>query len=117
MCFASTVAFSPISYKLGEIPLYFVEPPSMETTHRPSPSYSLTLRIEYPNRVKTLGSVTSIIGEQGGDIGAVDIVKTSRESITRDITFSAADYEHGQRIIQSVRGVADVDIVNVSDRT
>jgi malate dehydrogenase (oxaloacetate-decarboxylating) len=89
----------------------------METSYRPSPSYSLTLRIEYPNRVKTLGSVTSAIGEQGGDIGAIDIVKTSRGSITRDITFSAADYEHGQKIIQVIRTLPDVDIVNVSDRT
>jgi len=89
----------------------------METTFRPSPSYSLTLRIEYPNTVRTLGRVTSIIGERGGDIGAVDIVKTSRETITRDITFSAAHYEHAQEIIAAVRQIEGIDVVNVSDRT
>ncbi|HEX8551886.1 MAG TPA: NAD-dependent malic enzyme [Abditibacteriaceae bacterium] len=86
-------------------------------SYRPSPSYSLTLRIEYPNRVKTLGTVTSAIGEAGGDIGAIDIVKTARGSITRDITFAASDYEHGQKIINVVRALGSVDIVNVSDRT
>jgi malate dehydrogenase (oxaloacetate-decarboxylating) len=86
-------------------------------SYRPSPSYSLTLRIEYPNRVKTLGTVTSTIGEAGGDIGAIDIVKTARGSITRDITFAASDYEHGQKIIDAVRALGSVDIVNVSDRT
>jgi malate dehydrogenase (oxaloacetate-decarboxylating) len=90
-------------------------------SQRPSPSYSLTLRIEYPNTVGMLGRVTSIIGEQGGDIGAIDIVQTStgvgRRSITRDITFSAVDYAHGQTIIQAVRGLDDIDVVSVSDRT
>lgn len=89
----------------------------MVTTPRPSPSYSLTLRIEYPNKVGMLGLVTSVIGDLGGDIGAVDIVHTTRGAITRDITFSAADYEHGQQIIMAVRGIEGIDVVHVSDRT
>lgn len=90
---------------------------SMETSARPSPSYSLTLRIEYPNHVGMLGRITSVIGERGGDIGAVDIVQTTRRSITRDITFATADYEHGQDIINAVRAIEGVDVVHLSDRT
>lgn len=84
---------------------------------RPSASYSLTLRIEYPNTVGMLGRLTSIIGESGGDIGSVDIARTTRSTITRDITFSSSDYEHGQRIIAAVRSIEGVDVVHVSDRT
>jgi malate dehydrogenase (oxaloacetate-decarboxylating) len=84
---------------------------------RPSPSYSLTLRIEYPNSPGMLGRVTSIIGEAGGDIGAIDIVTTARGNITRDITFSTANHEHGQKIIDAVRALPKIDVVNVSDRT
>ena len=83
---------------------------------RPSPSYSMTLRIEYPNEVGIMGRVTSVIGEAGGDVGAIDIVAGTRESTTRDITFSAADYEHGQAVIAAVRAIPTVDIVQVSDR-
>jgi malate dehydrogenase (oxaloacetate-decarboxylating) len=89
----------------------------METFSRPSPSYSLTLRIESPNRVGTLGRVTSVIGEHGGDIGAIDIVRTEREFVTREITFAARDYEHAQSVVQAVRAVDSINIVNVSDRT
>ena len=64
-----------------------------------------------------LGRITSTIGEHGGDIGAIDIVKSTRQAITRDITFSAANYEHGREIIDAVRGIGNVDIVHVSDRT
>jgi len=84
---------------------------------RPSPSYSLTLRVEYPNQVGMLGRITSLIGELGGDIGAIDIVQTTKGAMTRDITFSASDIAHGDSIIRAVREIGDVDIVQVSDRT
>jgi len=84
---------------------------------RPNPSYSLTLRIEYPNQVGMLGRITSLIGTAGGDIGAIDIVQSAKGAMTRDITFSAADEVHGKAIVESVRQVEGVDIVQVSDRT
>ena len=84
---------------------------------RTSPSYSLTLRIEYPNQVGMLGRITSLVGEMGGDIGAIDIVQTTKGAMTRDITFSASDIAHGDTIIQAVRKIGEVDIVQVSDRT
>jgi malate dehydrogenase (oxaloacetate-decarboxylating) len=64
-----------------------------------------------------LGRVTSVIGESGGDIGAIDIVKTTRQTITRDITFSATDEAHARAIIVAVRAIDGIDVVHVSDRT
>lgn len=84
---------------------------------RTSPSYSLTLRVEYANTVGTLGRITSLIGEMDGDIGAIDIVKSGKGFMTRDLTFSAADVEHGRAIIEGVSHIPGVDIVQVSDRT
>jgi malate dehydrogenase (oxaloacetate-decarboxylating) len=84
---------------------------------RPSPSYSLTLRIEYSNKLGMLGRITSLIGDAGGDIGAIDIVQSTKGAMTRDITFAAADVEHGRTIIEAVRQLGNVDIVQVSDRT
>lgn len=83
----------------------------------PSPSYSLTLRIEYPNSLGMLGRITSLIGQMGGDIGAIDIVQSAPRVMQRDITFSARDVEHGRHIIAEVRELEGVDVVNVSDRT
>ena len=64
-----------------------------------------------------LGRITSLVGEMGGDIGAIDIVQTTKGAMTRDITFSASDIAHGEEIIRAVRRVEDVDVVGVSDRT
>ncbi len=82
-----------------------------------SASYSLTLRVEMVNQPGMLGRVTSEIGAVGGDIGAVDIVRVSPERIVRDITVNARDDSHGSEIIERVRHIEGVRVVNVSDRT
>lgn len=83
----------------------------------PSPSYSITIRLRYPDRAGQLGCITSAIGALGGSIGAVDIVSTSKTTKTRDITVNARDVAHGERIVEHVRSLDEVEIVNVSDRT
>jgi malate dehydrogenase (oxaloacetate-decarboxylating) len=83
----------------------------------PSASYSLTVRIEVVNRPGMLGKVTSAIGKAGGDIGAVDLVEVGRTTMTRDISFKATDEKHGQQIVDRVRAIGGVRVVNVSDRT
>jgi malate dehydrogenase (oxaloacetate-decarboxylating) len=64
-----------------------------------------------------LGRVASAIGEAGGDIGAVDLVETTRERTERDITVKCRDSSHAQRIVSRLKHVAGVRVVNVSDRT
>src|SRR5881296_796643 len=83
----------------------------------PSASYSLTVRLEITNRPGMLGRVTSAIGKAGGDIGAIDLVQVGKTTITRDLTFKARDEGHGQQIVDRIRGVRAVKVVNVSDRT
>ena len=83
----------------------------------PSASYSLTLRVRLSNRAGTLGELTTAIGRAGGDIGAIDIVSVSSDSITRDITVNAGSSEHGEQIVEAVRDIDGVEVINVSDRT
>jgi malate dehydrogenase (oxaloacetate-decarboxylating) len=83
----------------------------------PSASYSLTVRLAITNRPGMLGRVASAIGDAGGDIGAVDLVESSRERVVRDITIKARDSEHGQHVVARLRAIVGVRVVNVSDRT
>ena len=83
----------------------------------PSASYSLTMRIEIPSTPGAFAQVAGAIAEAQGDVGAIDLVRVTRDHTVRDITVSAADSDHGQRIVDAVRKVAGVTIVNVSDRT
>ena len=83
----------------------------------PSASYSLTLRVELPHRAGSLGKILTAIGEAEGLIGAVDIVRMGQEKSTRDITVSARDSEHEQKIVEVVEELPETQVLNVSDRT
>jgi len=83
----------------------------------PSASYSLTLRVEFPHQAGSLGKILTAVGDAGGMVGAVDIVRMGERRTVRDITVNARDSEHGQRVVMAVEELPEVTVVNVSDRT
>jgi malate dehydrogenase (oxaloacetate-decarboxylating) len=83
----------------------------------PSASYSLTIRIVVPSAPGSFARVAGAIGEAGGDLGAIDLVRAGREGTVRDITVNAGDSEHGKRIVEAVRALDGVDVQSISDRT
>ena len=89
----------------------------MTTTLSPSESYSITMRLEIQNKVGMLGKVTTAIGTVGGDIGAVDLSGHGKGTVIRDVTARANGIEHAQKIINAVKEIPGVKVINVSDRT
>jgi malate dehydrogenase (oxaloacetate-decarboxylating) len=83
----------------------------------PSPSYSILMRVELPTKPGMLGKVTSAIGKAGGDIGAVDIAGFTKGTTLRDIIVSVADIPMGQQVVDQVKKVKGVKVLNVTDRT
>ena len=83
----------------------------------PTASHSLTVRLQILNKPGMLGKVTSAIGKGGGDIGGIDLVEVGRTTITRDLTFKASDERHGGQVVERLRALEGVTVVNVSDRT
>src|SRR5512135_1409085 len=89
----------------------------MTTTLAPSESYSITMRLEIQNKVGMLGKVTTAIGEVGGDIGAIDLSGHGKGTVIRDVTARARGIDHAQEIINTMKQIPGVKVVNVSDRT
>jgi malate dehydrogenase (oxaloacetate-decarboxylating) len=89
----------------------------VNTTLQPSASYSQTLRLKINNKPGMLGKVTSLIGEQGADIGAVDIAGFEKDFIVRDITVNVRDDSHGEAVVKALKSMKDIEVVHVSDRT
>jgi malate dehydrogenase (oxaloacetate-decarboxylating) len=84
---------------------------------QPSASYSLILRTETSSQPGTLGRVTTAIGQEGGDIGAIDIVRVGGGKMVRDLTVAARDEAHAEEIVQRVRTLDGVSVLHVTDRT
>ncbi len=64
-----------------------------------------------------LGQLTSAIGGLGGDIRGIDIVRVDRGAIVRDITVLAADAAHAQQLVEMMKGLTGVEVLEYSDRT
>jgi malate dehydrogenase (oxaloacetate-decarboxylating) len=83
----------------------------------PSPSYSILMRVELLTKPGMLGKVTSAIGKGGGDIGAIDIVGFTKNSTIRDLIVNVPDILMGQKVVDKVRQIRGVQVLNVTDRT
>jgi malate dehydrogenase (oxaloacetate-decarboxylating) len=62
-----------------------------------------------------LGKITTAIGAIGGSIDAIDIVHSSRELITRDITIHSRNEAHGHEIVEMIKKIKGITVRYVSD--
>ena len=83
----------------------------------PNSSFSVTLRLQIPNRVGMLASVTQAIAATGGNLGQIDLIEQSRQESIRDLTVDAASTEHAETIVQAVKELPDIQVIDVYDRT
>lgn len=79
-------------------------------------AYTLTLRCQIENRPGMLGRLTTLIGEVGGDIGAIDIVRAERNILIRDITVRVQDEQHGEQLVAAINTLQNIKVLQVSDR-
>jgi malate dehydrogenase (oxaloacetate-decarboxylating) len=86
-------------------------------TLTPNSSFSLTLRLQIPNRVGMLASVTQAIANSGGNLGQIDLIEQTRQLSIRDLTVDAASTEHAETIVQAIKALPDIQVLNFYDRT
>jgi malate dehydrogenase (oxaloacetate-decarboxylating) len=84
----------------------------------PSAQFSLTLRVELPQRPSgVLGRVTAAITRAGGAIVAVDTVEAGGDHTLREITVECSSVEHRGEVITAVQSVRPARVVEITDRT
>ncbi|MCL1475572.1 malic enzyme-like NAD(P)-binding protein [Argonema antarcticum] len=83
----------------------------------PNSSFSVTLRLELPNRTGMLASVTQAIASVGGNLGQIDLIEQTRQISIRELTIDASSSEHEEKIVQAVKTLPDVTVLEVYDRT
>jgi malate dehydrogenase (oxaloacetate-decarboxylating) len=83
----------------------------------PSASFSATLRVHLDNRPGSFARLAQAIGEAGGLLGAIDLVRVEKDKKVRDVTVLAANERHIERIVEAVGVLPGIDVDHVSDRT
>ncbi len=78
---------------------------------------AITLRVKIPQQKGSLANLMSTIAEQGGDIGAIDIIRADKAFLTRDITVMTAGDEHADAIVAHIQKLENYELLSTSDRT
>ncbi len=89
---------------------------SLDFMH-PSASFSATIRVRIDNHPGAFARLAAAVGEAGGLLGAIDLVRVERDTKIRDVNVLADNELHLQEIVDAVHSVESVEVVNVSDRT
>ncbi len=83
----------------------------------PNPSYSVTLRLRIPNQAGTLAQVTQAIAEVGGSLGNIELIERDLKFLLRDITVDASSDKHADKIVDAVKALDHIEVLDVADRT
>lgn len=80
-------------------------------------SNSIIVRLKLLNTSAVLPKAMDVIGEKGGNIGAIDIVRFEENHVIRDVTIDTADENHAKEIVESLGNLKNIEVIHVSDRT
>ena len=81
-----------------------------------SPSTSLTIRTQIAAQIGNFGRVVAAIGAAGAEVGGVDIVRSTKSAVTRDITVYVRDAAHGEAIVAALNALDGIEVQSTSDR-
>src|SRR5436190_1106849 len=91
--------------------------PSVANRAIPSAGFSITIRVAVPADASAIGRLTTCVGEAGGIVTALDVVDSDQLSVLVDVTCDAADSDHANQVVESLRALPGVEVRKVSDRT
>ncbi|MCL6598760.1 MAG: NAD-dependent malic enzyme, partial [Alicyclobacillus macrosporangiidus] len=77
---------------------------------------SLILRLKISTDA-AFSQVATAIGEAGGDIIAVDVIRVEKDHVIRDVTVNVHNDAHRERVVESLAQRPGIEVINVSDRT
>ncbi len=82
-----------------------------------SASFSATLRVHLDDRPGSFAELARAVGDAGGSLDAIDLVRVEGGRKVRDVTVQATNAEHIGEIVDAVSRVEGVHVDHVSDRT
>ena len=82
-----------------------------------SAQFSTTLRVHLDDRPGSFARLAQAIGDSGGLLDAIDLVRVEPGKKVRDVTVLATGQAHEEAIVAAVRALDGIEVEQVSDRT
>ncbi|GAB6158515.1 malate oxidoreductase [Desulfotomaculum varum] len=79
-------------------------------------SLNITIRLKLSNRPGTLARVLNVIAEEGGSLGAIDLVAASPATVTRDLMVRLRERDHLPELLEALQAIPGVQVIRVADR-
>jgi malate dehydrogenase (oxaloacetate-decarboxylating) len=83
----------------------------------PSPSYTITMRVEVPASQRATSMLVAAVAEAGAAVMGVDIAHSTTTKLVVDVTCDTVDGEHGDRVVEALNALDGVKVLKVSDST
>ncbi|MFN8120841.1 MAG: malic enzyme-like NAD(P)-binding protein [Thermoleophilia bacterium] len=77
---------------------------------------SLTLRTVMPAATGSFGQLARLIGEAGAQVGAVDIVRSTKADVTRDVQVRVRDAAHADAVIAAIGALDGFSVEGTASR-
>ena len=84
---------------------------------RPTPGHAITMRVSAPAGFSATSELTAAAAEAGAEITALDIIGSTHQNITVDITCNTEGDDHAAQVADAVNALPGVEVGKVSDRT
>ncbi len=76
---------------------------------------SVIVRAEFPVGADVLSSAMTAVTMAGGEVGGMDTVRSTRETITRDVVIHGADEAACEEIVKTLRGISGIEVLDVTN--
>lgn len=78
---------------------------------------SFIVRIEMDTEKTQFGKVATVVSDNGGDMIAIDVIRTNQHVTVRDLTITVSEVSLIKPLIAKIESLAGIRIIHVSDRT
>ena len=82
----------------------------------PAATYTFSFQAQYPNKPGMLAKIAAAVGDCDGNIGDIDVIKSSGATMLREVSVQARDSTHAQEIVAHVRAIPGVSVRAITDR-
>jgi malate dehydrogenase (oxaloacetate-decarboxylating) len=83
----------------------------------PSPSYTITMRVQVPASQRATSTVVGAVTDAGAAVMGVDIAHSTPQGLQMDVTCDTVDAEHSERVVAAIEALDGVHVVKWSDST